>query len=355
MIRSMISAIPGAQILRGGDGTARFAGLGRLSALVLFFLLAAWGMCRWEGLDLTWLPLMLPSVLFSHYVVVYLVAGPMILLTAELASEAAGMMKNRPARRAVPVAIGFIREYYTPANIARGLIVYLVFGLTLVAYLNVKPLIPLINPRLYDGALWRTDRLISGPGLVWLITELHNGPLTRVLDAVYFQMFNLVGLTVAALYRSPRLTWRFASAMPLAFALSVPVSILAPSLGPAFVKPEMFSFLDGSTSSDVMANLWSRYQSFKSDPAHTPIVIANGIVAMPSLHITMVFLSVVFLQKVAPRLKWILWGFLGLFFLSTVYLGWHYIADGIAGIALGWVVLLIGGRWFPDEEMKEAS
>jgi membrane-associated phospholipid phosphatase len=319
-------------------------------------ILLAWGICGSLGGRMVWIPFRLPGDLISHYLIIFLGAGPAVVLVSKLSSKLLRLFKGRSVPPASRVVLAFIRCYYAPLNLARGFMAYSIFGLALVAYLNLKPAIPIMNPDLNDAILWNQDQWISGFGAVYhAIFEFNRPWLTRMLDDIYFQVFNLVGLTLAVLYQTPPLFWRFSAALPLSFVLSLPVSIMVPSLGPAFFRPELFSFTKGTASARVMAALWDQYQAFKVDPVHTPVQVGNGIVAMPSLHITMVFLSVVFLQKAVPRLKGVLWGFLVLFFVSTVYLGWHYILDGLAGILLGWVVLSICKRWFPDEEIKEGS
>lgn len=103
-----------------------------------------------------------------------------------------------------------------------------------------------------------------------------------------------------------------------------------------------------------MNELWNNYQSFKMDPLNTSIVKGNGIVAMPSLHIALVYLSVIVLGKNSPRLRLISWGFLLLFIIATVYLGWHYLSDGIGGLLLGWFTYKISTQWFYEKVDQEA-
>jgi membrane-associated phospholipid phosphatase len=43
------------------------------------------------------------------------------------------------------------------------------------------------------------------------------------------------------------------------------------------------------------------------------------------------------------RLKIALWVWFGVTMLGTVYLGWHYVADNVAGVVLGTMALVLAG------------
>lgn len=102
-----------------------------------------------------------------------------------------------------------------------------------------------------------------------------------------------------------------------------------------------------------MNGLWKHYLSFKTNPFGTSIGGGNGIVAMPSLHIALVYLSVVALGKRFAGLRLVLRGLLALFIVTTVYLGWHYLSDGVAGLLLGWLSYKISAYWFYEKKPRE--
>ena len=43
------------------------------------------------------------------------------------------------------------------------------------------------------------------------------------------------------------------------------------------------------------------------------------------------------------RLKIALWVWFGVTMLGTIYLGWHYVVDDVAGVILGTIALILAG------------
>ena len=79
---------------------------------------------------------------------------------------------------------------------------------------------------------------------------------------------------------------------------------------------------------------------FLADPTNgTPQAIA----AFASLHVAMSFtaLLAVYLLGLGRWLKIVLWAWLVVTLIATVYLGWHYVVDDIAGMALGVMSLVL--------------
>jgi len=155
-------------------------------------------------------------------------------------------------------------------------------------------------------------------------------------------------MTLVCSYRERLTFWRFSAAWCLAFGISIPISVTFPSLGPAFYNPGLFEDINNTVSYVDMQRLLDHYLSFKANPLHTTIISGNGIVAMPSLHIALVYLSVIVLGKYFPGFRFLLWMFLFLFIMATMYLGWHYLSDGIAGILLGKLAYIISSRMFAE-------
>ena len=77
-------------------------------------------------------------------------------------------------------------------------------------------------------------------------------------------------------------------------------------------------------------------------PWATPEV--HGIAGFASLHVAIVFTAALLAHLVGLHriIRWSLWAFLGLTVLATIYFGWHYIIDDIAGVAIGAVAVWIG-------------
>ena len=304
----------------------------------------------------SWIPAGLPNIIGYYFVVVHLGLGPLCILFFDALHEIRKIRCSDSWRPPRVFVREFVKEYYTPEYLLHGALAYvLVYG-ALISYTNLKPAIPLLEQSLHDDLLFRWDgyllHLLSFGGAV---TIPRHPLVTAFFDMIYFHLWTLACITLVMAFRDRRGFWRFTTAWCLAFGLSIPISILFPSLGPAFYKPELFAHIGNTNSAALMRDLWDSYRSFKADPYTTSVVSANGIVAMPSLHIALVYLSVIKLGKYFPRLRFVLWGFLLLFVIATVYLGWHYLSDGIVGILLGWFAYKMSTRWFDELADQEAS
>jgi len=78
------------------------------------------------------------------------------------------------------------------------------------------------------------------------------------------------------------------------------------------------------------------------DPQATANV--QGIAGFASLHVAIVFSAALVAHLVGlPRiLRWALWAFFALTSVATIYFGWHYLVDDVAGLAIGAVAVWIG-------------
>jgi hypothetical protein len=300
--------------------------------------------------NFSWMPGGLPKILAFYFVVVHLGIGPLCILFCDVIGEMGKIRQHSSWRPPRLFLRDFAKRFYTARYLLNGALAYgLVCG-ALIGYTNLKAAIPLLDRTLYDDLLFRWDgylmHVLSFGGLVTIPTY---STVTVFFDTTYFQMWTLSCVTLVMTFRDTAGFWRFTAAWCLTFGLSMPISIFFPSLGPAFYKPELFAHMGNTHSAAVMRNLWENYLSFKMNPHNTSIVGGSGIVAMPSLHIALVYLSVIKLGKYFPRLRFILWGFLVLFMTATVYLGWHYLSDGIVGVLLGWLAYRISAWWFDEK------
>ena len=71
----------------------------------------------------------------------------------------------------------------------------------------------------------------------------------------------------------------------------------------------------------------------------------HGIGAFASLHVAIVFTGALVAHRMglAPLVRWGMWVFFGLTTLSTVYFGWHYLLDDVAGLGIGWCSVWLAG------------
>jgi membrane-associated phospholipid phosphatase len=119
-------------------------------------------------------------------------------------------------------------------------------------------------------------------------------------------------------------------------------------MGPYFIEPGLFSDLPATGVSQLQGTLITERAAVLADPTATNAV--QSIAGFASLHVSIVFSAalIVHLLGLARGLRIAMWTFLGLTLLATVYFGWHYVLDDIAGFAIGgfavWISALLTGN-----------
>jgi len=185
----------------------------------------------------------------------------------------------------------------------------------------------------HDPILWGAEgSLISA-----LLDSWSNRP--RVWDAVYQMLWVVVFLGLGALARAGhlRLMAEALCAVVLAFHLTRYIAIAFPSAGPVFYRPELFDLT--GTASGPMVQMLRDYMA-GSLPQTS---LLPGSQAFPSLHVGLAWCALVVMYR---EWRWTLWLTLPWFvlnWLATVFLGWHYIVDGLGGVAVMAFSLWISG------------
>jgi membrane-associated phospholipid phosphatase len=214
------------------------------------------------------------------------------------------------------------------------------FYVSYLAYRNLKAVLPFLRPgELFDRQLAELDRdLFAGHDPAALLHSLLGiGLPTHVLSTVYAAFIVFLPLSLAiALVFSPDLPTSlfFATALSLNWLIGAGSYFLLPALGPVYADPGAFSALPHSEVTRLQQMLLDDRIGFLRDPENgTPQAIA----AFASLHIAMSFTSLVaaHLLGLGRRLKVALWLWLLVTCVATIYLGWHYVVDDVAGIAIG--------------------
>jgi membrane-associated phospholipid phosphatase len=103
----------------------------------------------------------------------------------------------------------------------------------------------------------------------------------------------------------------------------------------------MFADLPDSGVSALQTSLFKNGVNFKADPTGSDIY---GIAGFASLHVSVVVTACLFFSRTGQRLAVRIAGyvFLVMTVLATIYFGWHYLADDIAGALIGWLAVSLG-------------
>ena len=182
----------------------------------------------------------------------------------------------------------------------------------------------------YDANLWALEASLF---------HLLRGSLIDVpkfWDAVYFAFWPYLMVVYCTLYRLRRLhdLAIVTIATVVCYFLTRWIALQYPTAGPAFYQPALFD-LSGTASGVVQKWLALYMQGGVPQNGFIP-----GTMGMPSLHIGITVMAAWFL---AIHVRWTLWIsvlWIWLTWMSTVMLGWHYVLDGVGGIAVATVAVL---------------
>ena len=240
--------------------------------------------------------------------------------------------------------IATFRERWNRRRLAAVLLGLLSFYVTYLSYRNLKGFLPFLTDQDYDPDLLSLDRTFffgHDPGPL-LHDVLGTGIAAQVLSTVYLFFLAFVPISLgAALIASanpiPGL-W-YVTALGLNWTLGIASYLIIPSLGPIFAAPDLYSTLpETGTSALQQALVYERHEALAGGGA-------QSIAGFASLHVSVVFTAALIAQllKVNRVLRYALWTFLGLTMVATLYFGWHYLVDDIAGLAIGAIAVLLAG------------
>ncbi|HVZ79850.1 MAG TPA: phosphatase PAP2 family protein [bacterium] len=201
-------------------------------------------------------------------------------------------------------------------GLVRGLSPWL--GLVL-CYGLMKTLVPVIHPQLFDATLRQLDLHLMGKGpSLWNKGLIGRPFLTDLLCLFYLGLFAwLVGLLAFHSTVRRALYQRFMLGLILVYIGGFSGYLLYPAIGPRFAYPEEWNWLSGGVifqwSQVLIVNLGSKFDVF------------------PSLH-GAISGYLLFWQAAHDR-RSLIWGLpltVGIW-LSTLFLGFHYLPDLLSG------------------------
>jgi membrane-associated phospholipid phosphatase len=284
------------------------------------------------------------------------VAGPawvrlpaivLAFFVADVGPRAIGRARGLRGARA---ALGeVVRERW---DLTRSLLVLVglaSFYATYVSYRNLKGALPFARDVLHDGALLDLDRAMAlgnDPATV-LHTLLGTGVSAHVLSAVYLLFLAFVPLSLGAALvwaRTARTGAFYVTALSLNWLLGAASYYLVPSLGPVFAAPSLFADLPETGVSALQRSLLETRLEVLADPAVAGTI--QGIAGFASLHVSIVFTGALVAHRLGLHrvVRWAMWLFLVLTVLATVYFGWHYLVDDVAGLGIGALAVWVAWR-----------
>jgi len=231
------------------------------------------------------------------------------------------------------------------------------FYVTYVSYRNLKSNLPFVRDTdadpikttavSYDRELHVMDKILffgHDPSSV-LHTVLGTNVTAHVLSPIYLFFLPMVPLGITAWLvwsRNISFGYWFVTSQCLAWSFGTLSYYLLPTLGPGIEYPSLYEDLVHTPTTDLLKSITLARQRVISDPQATEIV--NSVAGFASLHCAITLLVALMVQYTIRNkiIKIVVWVNFGLTVVATLYFGWHYVADDIAGIAIAIVSFYIG-------------
>lgn len=244
-----------------------------------------------------------------------------------------------------------------PARYANGIVVLFAMICGFIGFSEMKPLIPVINPFVWDQTFMELDRTLHFGRDPWTYLAPLFGPVaTQWLNYAYHAWFAVLFMFwMGAAWTLPNIVTAkpdWARQFTLAFMLTwfmggIVLAILFSSMGPVYYD------LIGAKVNPFAAQMATLYEMNITHPLPalgTQDMLreaylnpgagkASGISAMPSMHNATSAVFMFAAYRIHKNLGHVMAAFLVIILIGSVHLGWHYAVDGYAGIAvaaLGW-------------------
>lgn len=220
------------------------------------------------------------------------------------------------------------------------------FYVTYVCYRNLKSFLPFVlGEQKYDNELHALDKVLflgNDPSAV-LHTIFGFAWFEQLISTIYLWYLPLVPVLVAVWViwsRNISFGYWFVTSQVIAWTLGTATYYMLPALGPKFAFPWLYTDLDSGASQLADALFYSRAEVLWGG--------GDGLqstAAFASLHTAITLLWALMVQyTVRSRIvHWIFWVNFGLTIIATLYFGWHYVADDIAGAMIAVVAFYVGG------------
>lgn len=240
-----------------------------------------------------------------------------------------------------------LRTHWTKERwtlVALGVICFYVVYVT---YRNIKSFLPFVIETKYDRELHLLDHaLLFGHDPATLLhTVLGTSLSAHFLSMIYLWFLPMVPLVVTAwLVWSKNLAhgYWFVTSQCLAWTLGTISYYALPTLGPGFQYVYLYTDLADTPSGQLMTALADTRHNILAGTVEGAV---NSVAGFASLHcgITMLVALMVHYTVQISWLKIAAWANVIITVIATIYFGWHYIVDDVAGILIALVSFYVGG------------
>jgi hypothetical protein len=240
-----------------------------------------------------------------------------------------------------------LRTHWNRERITLVVLGIVCFYVVYVTYRNIKSFLPFVIHTKYDRELHLLDHaLLFGHDPATLLhTMLGTGIAAHVLSYVYLWFLPMVPLVVTAWVvwvRNLSYGYWFVTSQCLAWVLGTISYYALPTLGPGFEYVALYQELAPTPSKQLMDSLdFTRAEVMAGSVGGA----VQSVAGFASLHCGITLLVALMVQYTI-RNKWLriaVWVNFSLTVVATIYFGWHYIADDVAGILIALISFYVGG------------
>jgi hypothetical protein len=239
-----------------------------------------------------------------------------------------------------------LRARWTPTRLALAWTALFAYNLTYFTYHNLKSWNDLRTP--HDDLLLSWDRwLFFGHSPAVLLHDVLGQHTAAWVMAVWYEAFPTLVVVAfpAAVVLAPRMRDAYAgiAAFIWVWILGTATYYIIPSLGPFHAAAEDFAGLPHMSIQDTQARYLEQRAHLIAHPQANDAVAQ--VAAFASLHVgvTAVILGLAWWHRLR-RTTIVLAVFLAGTSVATVYLGWHYVVDIPAGLAIAALAWWLGPR-----------
>lgn len=238
------------------------------------------------------------------------------------------------------------RQRCSPQRVVLAVSGLLAYHVVYVCYRNLKSwdaLNTLRDDLLVDLEKWV---FLGNSPAVLLHDLLGQDSAAYVLMVVYKSFTYLVPFSlVAALAFTDRIQdgYVFLTAAIWVWILGVGSYYLIPTLGPFAASPEDFTQLPHTVITSTQTEYLAERAHLLQNPSAPDAFVS--ISAFASLHVAFTCMVLLMLRHYGlRRLAWVMGVYLAGTMLATVYFGWHYVVDDVAGVVIAVLAVFLARR-----------
>lgn len=274
---------------------------------------------------------------------------PLLLAAAislDLLPRTLWLSKFKPTKM-LPVVRERIRTHWTRERLTLVAFGVIAFYIIYVSYRNLKSALPALIDAQYDHELHLIDRALffgHEPGVV-LQNMFGTDVLAFFFSYIYLWFLPLVPIAVTCWMvwsKNLRYGYWFVASQGIAWTLGTISYYMLPTIGPGLQYPFVYTPLTHTPTTDLMdALVNARHSALWDDRAST----AQTVAGFASLH-TAITLLVALMVQYTLRNTWVkiaFWANFGITVIATLYFGWHYVSDDLAGVLIALVAFYGGG------------